>query len=149
MCNGHTRCTADGYFSLLKKKVRNSDIDTMNQVVAAVEGSSHVNEAQVFNWQWREWDAFLMKFFQPIRGITKLHHFRVDNTEPSIVYMKESVHEVEQVFCILKEGVSVEEMINAGILLQLQQTGISNQRRAYLEKEIQQHMAGDVSPPWE
>ena len=52
-------------------------------------------------------------------------------------------------FSILKEGVSVEEVINVGSLLQLQQAGISIQRRAYLEKEIQQHMAGDVSPPWE
>ena len=49
----------------------------------------------------------------------------------------------------MKEGVSVEEVLNAGSLLQLQQGGISIQRRAYLEKEIQQHMAGDVSPPWE
>ena len=97
MSVGHTRCTVDGYFGLLKK-VRNSDIDTMTQLVAAVEGSSHVNEAQVFDWQWREWDAFLMRFFQPIRGITKFHHFRVKNTEPRIVYIKESVREVEQVF---------------------------------------------------
>ena len=147
MSFGHTRCTVDGYFGLPKTKVRNSDIGTMTQVVAAVEVSSHVNEAQVFDWQWREWDAFLMRFITPIRGITKFHHFRVENTEPGMVYMKESVHEVEQVFCILKEGVSVEEVINAGILPQLQQGGISNQRCAYLEKEIQQHMAGDVSPP--
>ena len=36
MSVGHTRCTVDGYFGLLKKKVRNSDIDTMTQLVAAV-----------------------------------------------------------------------------------------------------------------
>ena len=47
-------------------------------------------------------------------------------------------------FSILKEGVSVEEVLNAGSLLQLQQGGISIQRRAYLEKEIQQHMAGMI-----
>ena len=103
MSVGHNRCTVDGYNSdgyigLLKRKVSISDIDTMTQVAAAVEGSSHVNEAQVFDWQWREWDAFLMRFIKPIRGITKFHHFRVENTEPRIVYMKESVREVEQVF---------------------------------------------------
>ena len=101
MSFGHTRCTVDGHFGLPKTKVRNSDFGTMTQVVAAVEVSSHVNEAQVFDWQWREWDAFLMRFITPIRGITKFHHFRVENTEPGMVYMKESVHEVEQVFCIL------------------------------------------------
>ena len=57
-----------------------------------------MNEARVFDWQWREWDAFLMRFFKPIRGITKFHHFCVKNTEPRIAYMKESVREVEQVF---------------------------------------------------
>ena len=101
-------------------------------LILHLEGSSHVSEAQVFDWQWgewREWDVFLMRFFKPIRGITKFHDFRVENTEPGNVYMKESVHEVEQVFCILKEGVSVEEMINADLPLQLQQGGISNQRR--------------------
>ena len=99
MSVGHTRCTVDGYFGLLKKKVRNSAyIDTMTQLVAAVGGSSHLNEAQLFHWQWREWDAFLMRFFKQIRGITKFHHFCVKNTEPRIVYMKESVCEVEQVF---------------------------------------------------
>ena len=41
---------SDGYIGLLKRKVSISDIDTMTQVVAAVEGSSHVNEAQVFDW---------------------------------------------------------------------------------------------------
>ena len=56
-----------------------------------------MNEAQVFDWQWREWDAFLMRLFKPIRGIIKFHHFCVENTEPRIVYTKESVREVEQV----------------------------------------------------
>ena len=90
-----------------------------------------MNEAQVFDWQWREWD----EVFQTNSRHHQVSSLPVENTEPRIVYMK--------------EGVSVEEVITAGSLLQLQQGGISIQRRAYVEKEIQQHMAGDVPPPWE
>ena len=44
MAVGHTRCTVDGYFGLLKQKVRSSDLDTMEQVEAAV--NSHCQRSQ-------------------------------------------------------------------------------------------------------
>ena len=43
----------------------------------------------------------------------------------------------------------MEEVVNAGSLLQLQQGAFPSNGVHFLEKEIQQHMAGDVSPPWE
>ena len=96
MAVGHARCTVDGYFDLLKQKVRSSDLDTMEQVEATVNISSAVNEAELYSWEWREWDDFLARFFRPVRGIAKFHHFRVDNTQPGCVFMKEAVHDAEE-----------------------------------------------------
>lgn len=125
MSIGHTRCTVAGYFGLQKMKVRSSDLDPMKQVVTAVNESSQVIEAVPFSWPWKEWDLFCSEHFRPIRGITKFHHFRVENTKPSIVFMKVGVHDVEEEFQLLKDNVTVEQVIEAGLPQQLQPGGIS------------------------
>ena len=46
---GHTRCTVDGYFGLLKMKVRSSDLDTMDDVETAINSSSTVKHCTAFH----------------------------------------------------------------------------------------------------
>ena len=56
---GHTRCMVDGNFGLLKKAYRHSDIDAVSQLASMVNRSSSTNQAQLFQWQWMEWDSWL------------------------------------------------------------------------------------------
>ena len=148
MAVGHTRCTVDGYFGLLKQKVRSSDLDTMEQVEAAVNSCSTVNEAKLYSWEWREWDDFLARFFRPVRGIAKFHHFRVDNTQPGRVFM-EAVHDAEEERNLFRDNVTVDDVIAPGLPPIIPVAGISEARIAYLQKEIRHHMVTDITPPWE
>ena len=148
MAVGHARCTVDGYFGLLKHKVRSSNLDTMEQIEAAVNISSAVNEAKLYSWEWREWDDFLARFFRPVRGIANFHHFLVDNTQPGHVFMKEAVHDAEEEGHLFRDNVTVDNVIAAGLPPIIPVAGISEARIAYLQKEICHHMVTDITPPW-
>ena len=139
MAVGHTRCTVDGYFGLLKQKVRSSDLDTMEQVEAAVNSSSNVNEAKLYLWKWREWDDFLARFFRPVRGITKFHHFCVDNTQPGRVFMKEAVHDAEEERNLFRDNITVDDVIAAGLPPIIPVAGISEARITSPERNSPPH----------
>lgn len=72
---GHTRCLVDGHFGLFKKIYRQSDTDTLQQMAKVVEQSSMNNAAQLYDWQWRDWDSFVKKLFRKIPLTTKYQHF--------------------------------------------------------------------------
>lgn len=72
---GHTRCLVDGHFGLIKKIYRQCDTDTLSQMCDVVKRSSTNNVPQLFDWEWRQWDAFFPKFFKRIPLITKYQHF--------------------------------------------------------------------------
>lgn len=130
---------------LLKLKVCNSELDTIDDLIAVVNSSSAVNTVRPFPWQWKEWDAFFVQFFKPIRGIAISHQ----NTKPGSVFMMAAIHDEEEEFQLLKDNVSVDDAIQVGLPQNLQPSGISAQHVAYLGKEVRQLLWSDCPPPWE
>ena len=88
---GHTRCMVDACFGLLKKHYRSSDCDTVKQLGAIVEASATCNSTQLFDWEWWEWDKFLLLKFNPLPGICKIQHFHFSREAPGIVFTRTSV----------------------------------------------------------
>ena len=68
---GHTRCSIDEYFGLLKKSFRSNEVDSMVDCVKMIDNSYSANEAPRFSWSWREWDAFLTRFFGPTEALLR------------------------------------------------------------------------------
>ena len=79
MLVGHTRCFVDGNFGLLKRAYRKSDVDTVQQLKEIATKSSRSNIAQMYPWEWREWDNMLDTLFKPVLGIRKYQHFTFNN----------------------------------------------------------------------
>jgi hypothetical protein len=86
MLEGHTKFAPDRMFGLLKREYARSTIDTICDVVAAVQRSSpggH-NAAQLTvdplsqqqYVKWYDWSSFLERFFKPLPHITSYYHFR-------------------------------------------------------------------------
>ena len=146
---GHTRCSVDGYFGLLKKSFRSNEVDSMADCVKMIDDSCGANEALRFSWSWREWDAFLARFFGPIKGIATYQHFSVTRDAPGQVTMKHYCDGEEDTLRLLKAGISVAEVAEAGKPQVLQPMGISADRLHYLNKEIKQYLHSDSLIPWE
>lgn len=92
MTVGHTRCSVDGCFGLIKKVYRRSDTDTINQLpcIPCSEYICKCNQAQAFEWEWKAWDKFLSTFFKPIPSFSKYHHFRFSNDYLGCVFVHQS-----------------------------------------------------------
>jgi len=53
----HTRCLVDGHFGLMKKIYRQSDTDALSEMAEVVHQSNASNTAQLYDWQWCDWDT--------------------------------------------------------------------------------------------
>jgi hypothetical protein len=55
-------------------------------VVEQSTPQSQTNKAVLYGgpdgWEWREWKGFLNRFFKPVKGIRKFHHFTLDADKP-------------------------------------------------------------------
>ena len=112
---GHTRCLVDGHFGIIKKIYRQSDTDTLAQMAEVVSRSSVNNIPQLYDWKWREWDTFFPQYFRKIPNITKYQHFRLSDTSPGSVYVRESWNSSEKEVKLLKRGVTLTNIKRARI----------------------------------
>jgi hypothetical protein len=133
---GHTRCIVDSFFGLLKKHFRSSDCNTMLQLKATVESSAVCNSAQLFEWEWREWDSFFLTMFKPLPGITKYQHFRFTHQIPGTVFVRTSFDSPEISVKLVKRGVRVQDITGDCLPPLLPPAGLSSDRTEYLHKEI-------------
>ena len=146
---GHTRCSVDAKFGRLKQQFRQSEVDTMEDVVSAVDQSCEANTATRYCWQWYEWDKFFESFFKPVYQIRQFQHFFTTSDQPGKLTMKRSCSsEEEMVMTLLKPGITVENVVAAGMPEPLSEAGISATRMNYLEKQIAEHLHVDKEPPW-
>ena len=87
------------FFGLFKLKLKNSEVDDLEDLVDVVESSTNGynkvqtiydknGERKVFFYRWAE---HLRKFFKPLPYILKYHHFIFNQKEPGIVHVKESI----------------------------------------------------------
>ena len=134
---GHTRCMVDACFGLLKQRYRSSECDTVQHLEATVQASAKCNSAQLFDWEWREWDTFLSGKFKPLPGISKIQHFRFSQDSPGIVMTRTSVDSSESPFQLLKKGVDTTSFSTDDLPQILRPEGLSRDRVQYLKKEVQ------------
>lgn len=140
---GHTRCMVDGNFGLLKKLYRHSDIDAVSQLPSMVERSSSTNQAQLFQWQWMNWDSWLNQYFTAVKGITKLQHFEICNKDGKIS-VRTSCDGTSKSIRVLKKGIKPADLIAATPPISLNPGGITRERSEYLYSKIREH----VWPPY-
>ena len=84
------RCLADSGFAHIRKLFRRSDVDSLPKLEMLINKSTSTNEAVPFQtgtWQWRDWKAFLSRYFTALRGIRQFHHFRFTAETPWFVYV--------------------------------------------------------------
>ena len=136
---GHTRCFVDGGFGFVKQQYRKSDVDTVNQLVTAVNPSVGFNQAYTFSWEWRQWDAFLAQFFTAVWNVTKYQHFRLLSSAPGKVFLSGSLILDNKVLTIMKPNVNCSAMTTGDLSPTLQPAGLSRDRALYLYTNIWQH----------
>lgn len=145
---GHTRCSVDAKFGRLKQQYRSSEVDNMDDIVAAVDSSCAANDALRYSWAWRPWDTFLAEYFLPIRGIRRYQHFRATKAKPGVLLLKESCDDEEKELVLLRPSKTVSDVTAAGLPAALTTAGMSEQRLEYLEAQIKPYLAEDKLPPW-
>lgn len=146
---GHTRCSVDAKFGRLKQQFRNSEVDSMDDVVSAVDSSCAANDALRYSWLWRVWDSFLADFFSPIRGIRNYQHFRATKAKPGVLFVKETCEDAdEKEIALLRPSKTVANVKAAGLPAVLPAAGISEERLHYLEAQIKPFLSQDKLPPW-
>ena len=135
---GHTRCIVDACFGLLKKRYRSSDCDTMEHLKTTVELSSRSNVAQLYSWEWREWDKFFITSFKPYPGIRKIQHFRFTKTSPGIVFVRTTCDEPETQFKLLKRDIRTSRFKADRLPPVLTPPGLTTARAQYLYDEVRE-----------
>src|SRR5437763_12346672 len=97
----HTKFSPDGFFGLFKLKLKNSEVDDLEDLVDVIKSSTNGynsvqtiydenGERKVFFYSWTD---YLKKLFKPLQGISKYHHFIFNQEEPGIIYIKRRIDE--------------------------------------------------------
>ena len=85
----------DACFGKIRQLFRRCDVDTVSQLAQVINKSAQINVAQVChsdpNFNWCEWDSFLIPYFKPLEGISKLYHFRFDKESPGSVFVQKYI----------------------------------------------------------
>ena len=132
---GHTRRAVDGYFGLIKQKWRSTEHDTLQDVEEAVNQSYHASKPCLYSWQWYEWDAFLLRYFKPVKYVLKVQHFRVASTGHTTIECRETAESEPVLFKILHDGVEVPSDLKI-LPAELHPPGISDNRRKFLDENV-------------
>lgn len=106
---GHTKLSPDWCFGLFKHQYRKTKVGSLQSIAEVINKSAECNHAQLvsredgstiiptFNWT----DFFAPKM-KKIRGIKKLHHFRMDSASPGCVFAKEQCDTPKVKYNLLK-----------------------------------------------
>lgn len=148
---GHTKFSPDGYFGLIRKRYRHSNVYTYDDLVETINQSSPSghNRCQRYASQrsgkpqiaYRDWSTWLKEYFKDIPGIARYRHFRIDHRERGTVVLKETA-----------DGERTELNLLAGRFpysrkrpptrppKRIQAPGLPEERQQYLYKHIREHI---------
>ena len=143
MLAGHTKFGPDRMFGLFKRKFGKCSVDTIDDIVSAVEASSiggH-NVAQLTCdpvsgerfVHWYNWSEYLSSYFSPIPNILSYQHFRFTKTDPGCVFMRASADAPELKVCVFKKGV---KRLPSLVPTEKKPAGLSLERQWYLYEQI-------------
>ena len=139
MLPGHTRFSPDRFFGLIKRKYKHSDVSSLIELARIVEESTQggQNEAFVIGsedptklFQYYDWAEFLSTYFTSIPHITSYYNFHFSQNK---VVVREFADTEEEVITILRPGVTIDK---SALPSTLSPSGLSEQRKQYLYKEI-------------
>ena len=143
---GHTKFAPDGGFGLLKRKLKNQEVNSLRDIEAATNASSDMNVAEVVGWEndaesripTYDWVGFLTPFYKKIPGLKKYHHFIFDDSPKVTVKLdssdpgcKVAMYDVRPVF-----PAELPNIIPA--------PGLPNKRQWNLYKDIREFVCDDM-----
>lgn len=146
---GHTKFSPDGYFGLIKRHYRRSQVYTYDQLADIVESSSkNGHNVCVRNARnirppiiYRDWSLWLSQYFTTLKGISNYHHFKIERKSPSNIIVKERKDGEEIKVELTKKEIPFSKNKSAENLpKQLFATGLSLKRQWYLYDQIRCHI---------
>ncbi|CAB4412920.1 unnamed protein product [Rhizophagus irregularis] len=145
MVAGHTKFSPDGFFGLIKLKMRVSEVQDLSDMVEVVHNSTTggFNTAQTIyglggnqKVLFYKWTEFLNKEFTKIPQILQQHHFEISNEKNGIVNVQTKVDGEKIEISILKKNIT--PLISfPNILLPKK---LSAERQWYLYEQIREHV---------
>ncbi len=81
---GHTKFSPDWCFGLLKRKFRNTKVNSLAEISAVV------NETAESIVPTLDGSSFFIPNMKKVIGIKKFHHFSFDSSQPGVVAVKDS-----------------------------------------------------------
>jgi len=145
MVAGHTKFSPDGFFGLLKLKLRKSEVDNLNDLVNVVKHSTlgGYNQAQtIFDKNgdrvvhFYNWTEYLSRYFKPIPHILKYHHFIFHKNHIGKVEVKKAIDENTQIVDITKS----KDIKITGFSQEIFPAKLPAERQWYLYEQVRQHV---------
>ena len=145
---GHTKFSPDGYFGLIKRDYRRSQIYTYEQLKNTIESSSkNGHNICVGNTSspiiYRDWTSWLAQYFKPLKGISNYHHFRIEENNPILINVKEQTNSEEIKIELAKKKFPFSKSLK-NLPKQLFSAGLSLKRQWYLYDEIRCHIPDET-----
>jgi hypothetical protein len=144
---GHTKFSPDGYFGLVRRHYRRSQVYTYEQLAKVIEGSSKNghNACQRYSGViYRDWSSWLSTYFKTIPKITDYHHFRIDVKKPGIIALRENKDSKETEIDLVKEIFPFNSQNPVELPERLLPEGLSLERQLYLYKQIRMHIPNET-----
>ena len=146
---GHTKFSPDGYFGLIKRCYRRSQVYTYEQLSNTIEMSSKnghnicqryrndlTKEPEII---YRDWVSWLTQYFKSIPNITNYHHFKVE-ASGKLFFRKAVDLEETNVILLKKEFSSDQQKLFKELPNELAPQGLSAERQWYLYDQIRMHI---------
>ncbi len=149
---GHTKFSPDGYFGLVKRHYRRSQVYTYEHLADIVEGSSknghnicvRTSGENMHPVVYRDWTSWLSRYFTALNGISNYHHFRIEKNTPSAVAVKELKDSREMKVELAKKTFPFSKSKHPKRLPgRLFPKGLSLKRQWYLYDQIRSHIPSE------
>jgi hypothetical protein len=152
MIVGHTKFAPDGYFGLVRKCYRRSNIYTYEDLVQTILSSSvngHNSCQPVGNYGvspssqpliYRDWSSWLLKFFKKLPDITSYRHFKIITNKPGVVFLKKAIDGDETEASLVKRDLPFGKNKSFRLPSKIVSKGLSLKRQWYLYEQIRMHI---------
>ena len=144
---GHTKFSPDGYFGLIKRHYRRSQVYTYEQLSNMVVSSSTNGHNLCIGSPkntttpiiYRDWTSWLSQYFIPLKGISNYHHFRIEKNNPLTLVIKEQ-KDSEEVKVDLERQKFPFKKTPKELPKRIFPAGLSLKRQWYLYDQIRCHI---------
>ena len=145
MVADHTKFSPDGFFGLIKLKLRNSEVQDLADLVQVVHNSTigGFNTAQTIydsdgNQQvyFYKWTEFLSNIFNKVPQILQQHHFEISSKKFGIINVQTKIEGEKVEITILRKNI-IPSIVFPSLLVPKE---LSAERQWYLYEQIREHV---------